>query len=73
MEVYYNALLELSLKVPGELIMLPKENSPIKACKTSLYSDCLRRESNFLASTRPVIALCVCVCAFAALYACAIA
>ena len=31
MEVYYNALLELSLKVPGEFIMLPKENSPVKA------------------------------------------
>ena len=29
MEVYYNALLELSLKVPGE----PKQNSPVKAVK----------------------------------------
>ena len=28
----------------------------------NIYSDCLRRESNFLASTRPVTALCVCVC-----------
>ena len=27
-----------------------------------LYSDCLRRESNFLASTHRVTALCVCVC-----------
>ena len=27
-----------------------------------LYSDCLWQESNFLASTRPVSALCVCVC-----------
>ena len=27
-----------------------------------LYFDCLRRESNFLASTPPVTALCVCVC-----------
>ena len=27
-----------------------------------LYFDCLRRESNFLASTRRVTALCVCVC-----------
>ena len=29
---------------------------------TFLYSDCLRRESNFLASTHLVTALCVCVC-----------
>ena len=28
----------------------------------NLYSDCLQRESNFLASTRPVTVLCVCVC-----------
>ena len=26
-----------------------------------LYSDCFRRESNFLATTRPVTAFCVCV------------
>ena len=30
--------------------------------KTILYSDCLRRESNFLASTRPITALCELVC-----------
>ena len=30
-----------------------------------LYSDCLRPESNFLASMRPVTALCVCVCCIA--------
>ena len=32
MEVYYKALLVLSLKVPGEFSNAPKENSPVKAC-----------------------------------------
>ena len=34
MEHYYNVFLGLSLKVQGELTMLSKENSPIKACGT---------------------------------------
>ena len=36
-----------------------------------LYSDCLRRESNFLASTRQVTALCVCVCCILCVCNCA--
>ena len=33
MKVYYNAPLELSFNIPGELTVLHKENSPIKAWK----------------------------------------
>ena len=38
--------------------------------RTKLYSDCLQRESNFLASTRRVTALCVCVCCIACVCDC---
>ena len=34
----------------------------LKQFTNLLYSNCLRRESNFLASTRLVTALCMCVC-----------
>ena len=35
MEVYYKALLVLSVKVPGELYNAPQGNSPIKAWQAS--------------------------------------
>ena len=53
------------------LIFKMVDEEEIKEKGPSLYSDCLRRESNFLASMHPVTALCVCVCCI--LYACAIA
>ena len=42
------------------LLTMPVQN--INLLLQSLYSDCLRRESNFLDSSLPVTVLCVCVC-----------
>ena len=38
------------------------QQNVIRPTRPIVYSDCLRWESNFLASTRPVTARCVCVC-----------
>ena len=51
-----------NLLTPSEMTLIPFNPSVTHSLRTSLYSDCLRRESNFLASTRQVTALRVSVC-----------
>ena len=65
LKIAMERLIPLSLVVHNIQIQIPLTGRMYHICTVSLWllkSDCLRWESNFLASTRPVTALFVCIC-----------